>query len=472
MCVLLFKYLSLSLSLLIQISLGAPLETDNKTLRTLSHQLKAAHHEPEILSTEELRVQLWQGTLKDDEAMKVLEDHYQVSDNVVRLILSSKFFGVDPMLVYRYDGSGNLVHDAEGYPIVMGVREVPSNHSLDIIAARANVTKESAVENPKSFPSLIFLNSIQEYLKGELGKIYDVDTILLVLQINGIFDLKPNADKEIRKLSSVHPIQVVRSLHHDVTSFVCTTALSEEVLDLFLERLPQLKNIRFLQFVNTPLRDTEAQRIASILPGLSHLNSLAFTYNQMGAPGLMALAYSLGNLTCLDSLTVSDNPTAGEGLIVLSKQLGALRGLRKLNLDNNKMGDESMESLSEGFAQLSLTELSLSNNDITEEGVFKIVPFIKRFSQLRELNLSRNKIGDKGSVMISSVLSKLRNLETFYFFDTQMGDRGAIAIAQNIHLLPKLENFFVSGNNMGIKGTKALDHVVSLMKTVREFVRD
>ena len=85
-----------------------------------------------------------------------------------------------------------------------------------------------------------------------------------------------------------------------------------------------LGGVRELTFARLGWEDTEAERLARVLPLCINLNTINLLHNRIGDRGLKALATALGrpgSLPSLTSLVISFNPYTEAGLKALAKAL-------------------------------------------------------------------------------------------------------------------------------------------------------
>jgi len=112
-----------------------------------------------------------------------------------------------------------------------------------------------------------------------------------------------------------------------------------------------------------------------------------------------------------------------------------------------------------------LTEMSLSNNKITDAGAAFLAEAIEKgaMPKLEQLYIGRNQIGDAGlNAIIQAMHTAKTNIKALRFSHNLIGDEGATSLAQLLTLggLPSLAEIWMSENNIGQVGQYALQACV------------
>ena len=140
--------------------------------------------------------------------------------------------------------------------------------------------------------------------------------------------------------------------------------------------------------------------------GSIRLDKYCFNLEEMNS---ISRAITLNNK--LTDIDLSNNQISEEKANFLFEELKANNHLKKLNLFNNNLEDEGMKSLSDTLAlNSSLEYLNINNNKITEIGVKYLSKGLRKNSSLKILILSNNKIDDEGMRYLSDSLDSNQSL--------------------------------------------------------------
>ncbi|KAI4896290.1 hypothetical protein NFI96_001535 [Prochilodus magdalenae] len=138
----------------------------------------------------------------------------------------------------------------------------------------------------------------------------------------------------------------------------------------------------------------------------SYLRELNLSFNELGDSGLEEFCA----INCkIEKLQLSDCSITGEGCAALVKALKTNpSNLRELNLSFNKPGESGVKELSDLLKDpyCKLEKLQLCSCSITDKGCAVLASALKtnRSSQLSELNLSNNNVTDSGVKEICDLL--------------------------------------------------------------------
>lgn len=202
-------------------------------------------------------------------------------------------------------------------------------------------------------------------------------------------------------------------------------------------------------------------RGATALAKNQHLIELRLANNRVGDEG----AQAFGRNQTLEGLDLAHNQIGPEGvkdlkankklqhLILLANnirldvdQLKEYRVQNRLVLSNARLEDEDIPNICKYLQQNPhITELDLSGNNITDNGVKLLV----KVTALQVLSLSHNKITDEGA----EVLAQSTSLRSLALFVNKIGDKGAKALAAN----PNFTSLNLAYNQIGVEGLQALE---------------
>lgn len=130
----------------------------------------------------------------------------------------------------------------------------------------------------------------------------------------------------------------------------------------------------------------------------------------------------------LEQLDLQWNSLTKEHLVHVLDTLGYARMLKFLRLNRNDM-QMGTYALADALPNLpKLTELWMSNNNITSTHLKCLVPKLASVSQLSVLNLSSNPLGDEGAACVAEVLPSLTTLRVLDLSNCKITDKGALQI--------------------------------------------
>lgn len=174
------------------------------------------------------------------------------------------------------------------------------------------------------------------------------------------------------------------------------------------------------------------QQSMSLLPHLKVLNLQ--NQNALGHNGFSALSNILSNTISLEELNLGDMNFGPQGESQVLSQLSKLTNLRKLNLVRNQLVGEFFTSLK---SLPNLMEINVWDNQITGKKL-RSLPKSKFKDCLKILTISNNQIDDEGLNLIST----LPNLLTLYIANNNITDEGVNETTdlQNLTFLDIINN--------------------------------
>ena len=117
-----------------------------------------------------------------------------------------------------------------------------------------------------------------------------------------------------------------------------------------------------------------------------------------------------------------------------------------------------------------LTEINLSNNNITDEGVESLAAAIKVNKTLQCLNISSNTIWSNGILALSICLKVNKALHKLNISDNYMNDCGAKYLAEAIQINLTLQELNVSRNLISKEGAMKIVEACKINKTLHKLV--
>uniref|UniRef100_A0A672GMU9 Nucleotide-binding oligomerization domain containing 2 n=1 Tax=Salarias fasciatus TaxID=181472 RepID=A0A672GMU9_SALFA len=228
--------------------------------------------------------------------------------------------------------------------------------------------------------------------------------------------------------------------------------------------------------------EMQEDRIAKDAMSKLEVDHLKLTYCNIGPVECTALAYVLQYLRNPVGLQLDNNSVGDVGAEQL---LPCMHICRSLYLRNNNITDEGIRKLiakgidCENFQKIALfnnkltdvctqhfchllktrqdfLSLRLGNNNITAEGAQWLAEGLKSNHSLQFLGLWGNKIGDAGAKALASALENSKTLVWFSLVSNGIGSSGAQALANIIRKSPSLEELWLTENCITKAGVECL----------------
>ena len=130
-----------------------------------------------------------------------------------------------------------------------------------------------------------------------------------------------------------------------------------------------------------------------------------------------------------------------------------------------------IEMLSDCFKMnITLTEINLSNSDITDERIEKLANAIKVNATLQNLDISHNAIFSNGILALSSCLKINKTLHKVNLSDNHINDCGAKYLAEAIQINVALQELNVSKNLISREGITRIVEACTINRTLHKLV--
>ena len=212
-----------------------------------------------------------------------------------------------------------------------------------------------------------------------------------------------------------------------------------------------LKNkctLQELYLSNNQITTKGAKKIGEAIQVNDTLQKLSVSNNAL-CDGILAIGDSLKYNKKMSDLNLSQCQVTIEGAKVIAKAIRVNTTLQKLDISHNNISDDGVISISECLKSNStLQELNLSLNRITNQGAVKIAEAICVNATLQRLSISHNSISDDGVIVISDCLKNNNSLQELYLSWNRITDRGAEKIAEAIQFNKTLQKLDISHNSI------------------------
>lgn len=193
---------------------------------------------------------------------------------------------------------------------------------------------------------------------------------------------------------------------------------------------------------------------------------------RMGKKYAMALSNSMKYLKT-EKLNLQSNNLGGNGSMAILSNLSDR--LSDLNLSNNDMGDGAMPKLVEWLVKFpgkcSLKFLNLSGNKLSDKSLFNLCEaLVISNPPMRDLNLSHNKMEGEASKALGEFINNASNLKILKLQWNKIQGEGAIHLLSCIGNSKSIRNLDISWNILGSKGPKTEELITALAGVVNKGV--
>uniref|UniRef100_UPI0037E84984 nucleotide-binding oligomerization domain-containing protein 2 n=1 Tax=Semicossyphus pulcher TaxID=241346 RepID=UPI0037E84984 len=198
----------------------------------------------------------------------------------------------------------------------------------------------------------------------------------------------------------------------------------------------------------------ECTALAYVLQHLRNPVGLQLDNNSVGDVGVEQL------LPCMhicNSLYLRNNNITDEGIRKLIAKGIQCDHFQKIALFNNKLTDACTQHLSHLLkTKQNFLSLRLGNNNITAEGAKQLAEGLKYNHSLQFLGLWGNKIRDAGAEALAEALENSKTLVWMSLVGNNVGSAGAVALANIIKNSTSLEELWLSDNCITRPGAECL----------------
>ena len=149
-------------------------------------------------------------------------------------------------------------------------------------------------------------------------------------------------------------------------------------------------------------------------------------------------------------------------------------------IDLGHIGDEGMEMLVRGAVEEEtqctggISEINLSLNDITSEGVKHLLGFPKQsINKLKALNLGENELDSESCAVLAHLIPHVPHLKALNLFgnlinNPNIGQGGAVPMMISLTAHNSLEELELHNTEIGVEDCQALSELLSLSTSLKE----
>ena len=182
-----------------------------------------------------------------------------------------------------------------------------------------------------------------------------------------------------------------------------------------LQSHPETERIHKVDFDGCFMQDAG---LAQLLPGLQRCKSIKsfdMRVNSLSSQHMSAVSGILtNNASILECVDLSLNRVGYDGLVKLSEGLKHCRHLQKLWLIDIGLTSRSASILSDVLSSLpSLEMLSISENDLGDNGIAQLAHGLQFCTRLKRLDISRMALSSESFPILHRLLSSLPELLLF-----------------------------------------------------------
>ena len=232
-----------------------------------------------------------------------------------------------------------------------------------------------------------------------------------------------------------------------------------------IQMIAALSNVTSVRTIEIDNCSITTDNLANVLQQKAELQELCLVGNCLQTNNTIKVITAL----TLTKLSICDNNITDDAVGDIATVISHNIHLQELNLGNNHLQTSGAIKVARSLQKItSLTKLYINHNSITNEAADDIAAAISHNIGLQEVNIGNNHLQTSGAVKVARSLQKISSLTKLYInhnsITHEAADDIAAAISHNIGLqeLNLGNNFFqVSG---AIKVTRSLQKISSLTK--------
>ncbi|XP_029904438.1 nucleotide-binding oligomerization domain-containing protein 2 [Myripristis murdjan] len=265
--------------------------------------------------------------------------------------------------------------------------------------------------------------------------------------------LSKRMQKHFKSISQ--PVEGEKKSMHAMPAFVWLIKCIYEMQESRLAQDIMSKlDVQHLKLTYCNIGPVECTALAYVLQHLKSPVGLQLDYNSVGDVGVEQL------LPCMhvcNSLYLRNNNISDEGICKLIAKVIHCDNFQKIALFNNKLTD----ACTQHFSRLLKTKqnflaLRLGNNNITAEGAKQLAEGLQCNQSLQYLGLWGNKIGDTGAEALARALMGNKSLLWLSLVENGVGNAGACALADIVKNSTTLEELCLTKNYITRTGVECL----------------
>ncbi|MEQ2236874.1 hypothetical protein ILYODFUR_017022, partial [Ilyodon furcidens] len=264
------------------------------------------------------------------------------------------------------------------------------------------------------------------------------------------------------------PVQGEKKSMHAMPEFVWLIKCIYEMQESRIAKDAMSKlEVDHLKLTYCNIGPVECTALAYVLKHLKNPVGLQLDNNSVGDVGVEQL---LPCMQICNSLYLRNNNITDEGIRKLIDKVFNLENFQKIALFNNRLTDACTLHFSYLLkTKQNFLSLRLGNNNITAVGAKQLAEGLKFNHSLQYLGLWGNKIGDEGAEALANALQNSKSIVWFSLVGNGVGSAGACALSNIIRNSTSLEELWLTENCITRTGVESLiqalkhnDHVKSV----------
>jgi hypothetical protein len=191
--------------------------------------------------------------------------------------------------------------------------------------------------------------------------------------------------------------------------------------------------------------------------------------SEMDYKAAKALASAIQNNSTINSLKITqsdiDNKTAE--FIAEAIKSNTKNKITELSLSENNITAEGAKVLFETLKfNTTITSLSLKHSDLGDGGANAFADVLETNTTIASVDLSENNITAVGAQALAKMLKINKTIDSLYISDNNIGDEGAKVLAEALKINPTLTLLNISHNNIVGEGANALAETLKTNTTI------
>ena len=214
----------------------------------------------------------------------------------------------------------------------------------------------------------------------------------------------------------------------------------------------QTSALRRLELERNNATKEAADGIAAVLSLNTNLQVLNLNGNKLEVTGIIKIANSLQSTSTLTELYLSDNNITGEAADDIANILSLNSSIKVLNLNRNNLKVQGVITISKALRKHNLQQFEIERNNATKKAAHEIAAVLSHSVDLQVLNLNGNMLEVVGIVTIAHSLLKVSTLTELYLSDNNITEKAADYIAAVLSHSKNLQVLNLNRNNLRATG--------------------
>ena len=186
--------------------------------------------------------------------------------------------------------------------------------------------------------------------------------------------------------------------------------------------------------------------------------------------GAIKIAQGLQKISSLTTLYINDNHITDEAAGDIAAAISC-NAMLVLDVSNNNLKTTGVKKLAKTLQNVcTLTNLYMSNNNITDSAADDIAIAISCNPHLKEFDIGENKLEGRGAIKLAKSLQNFSTLSKLFMDDNLITDEAADNFAAVIRHNPHLTEFRFNGNMLHEVKKKTLISACFAIKLTEAYI--